>query len=208
MKKDWKTTAVGICLIVSALAGAAALWLDGDPNTNPDLGTVMTTILAGLTALGFHLAADSKNTKMLILLPLLSFSFLGCTTTSNEFKETLTEFDSAGKITTQTDTYGLSKASVAVMLKADKLGQDWSYTWGGNENKIAFGQNAQGYDATQQAQMVQVMTNAITPILEQIATKVVDAAIAKLEKPTPLSVKEETATPLSSLNLSNPYAKS
>jgi hypothetical protein len=46
--RSWKTTALGICAIVSALAAAGKLILDGDPSTNPDYGTLIPLILAGV----------------------------------------------------------------------------------------------------------------------------------------------------------------
>lgn len=165
MKKDWKTTVAGICLILSAILGMVSTLLDGDPTTNPDFQQVFATIIAGVAGLGFVMSADSKKTKMLILVPFLGLSLLvsGCTTTSNEFKETIAEFDDNGVKTTETETYGLSKATVGFAIKAKELGQDWSYTWGGEQNKIAFGQNAQGYDATAQVEMMRAITDMLTP---------------------------------------------
>ena len=55
---SWKTTAAGISAIVAAVAGAAKLMLDADPNTNPD----WTAIIAAVTA-GVGLIAARDNDK-------------------------------------------------------------------------------------------------------------------------------------------------
>lgn len=56
--KSWKTTAAGISAIVAAVAGAAKLMLDADPNTNPD----WTALIAAVTA-GVGLIAARDNDK-------------------------------------------------------------------------------------------------------------------------------------------------
>ena len=55
---SWKTTASGISAIVAAVAGAAKLMLDADPNTNPD----WTALIAAVTA-GVGLIAARDNDK-------------------------------------------------------------------------------------------------------------------------------------------------
>lgn len=55
---SWKTTAAGISAIVAAVAGAAKLMLDADPNTNPD----WTALIAAVTA-GVGLIAARDNDK-------------------------------------------------------------------------------------------------------------------------------------------------
>ena len=56
--KSWKTTAAGLSAIVAAVAGAAKLMLDADPNTNPD----WTALIAAVTA-GVGLIAARDNDK-------------------------------------------------------------------------------------------------------------------------------------------------
>lgn len=47
MKRNWKTTILGVISIVSAVSLAAKALLDGDPATNPDWGATWTAIVAG-----------------------------------------------------------------------------------------------------------------------------------------------------------------
>ena len=55
---NWKTTALGLCAILAALAGAAVMLLDGDPHTNPDWPSVVAAIAAGI---GLMHAADAGS---------------------------------------------------------------------------------------------------------------------------------------------------
>ena len=55
--KSWKTTVFGICAILTALAGAVKLLVDGDPATNPDWTAVIAAVAAGI---GLVAARDNK----------------------------------------------------------------------------------------------------------------------------------------------------
>jgi len=44
---SWKTSLLGICTILGAVASAAVAYFDGNPNTNPDWPTVGAAITAG-----------------------------------------------------------------------------------------------------------------------------------------------------------------
>lgn len=59
-KLSWRTTALGIAAILSAVAGAASLLLDADPATNPDWTSVLTAIAAGV---GLIMARDNNKTS-------------------------------------------------------------------------------------------------------------------------------------------------
>jgi len=57
---SWRTTGLGICTIVAALAGAGKVLLDGDPSTSPDWATVIAAITAGI---GLIAARDNGKTS-------------------------------------------------------------------------------------------------------------------------------------------------
>jgi len=57
---SWRTTGLGICTIVAAVAAAGKAFLDGDPSTNPDWGTTIAAITAGI---GLIFARDNKVTS-------------------------------------------------------------------------------------------------------------------------------------------------
>ena len=59
MKKSWKTTVMGILTILGALAVAGNALLDNDPATNPDMGALWVSIMAGI---GLITAKDSNVT--------------------------------------------------------------------------------------------------------------------------------------------------
>lgn len=52
-------TVIGIAAILGALAAAATALFDGDPNTNPDWGVILTAIVGGITSI---LAKGSSST--------------------------------------------------------------------------------------------------------------------------------------------------
>ncbi len=58
--KSWKTTVMGICAILVAVAGAVKLAIDGDPATNPDWTAVCAAVAAGI---GLITARDNKVTS-------------------------------------------------------------------------------------------------------------------------------------------------
>ena len=58
--KSWKTTAAGISAIVAAVAGAAKLMLDADPNTNPDWTALIAAVTAGI---GLVMARDNDKSS-------------------------------------------------------------------------------------------------------------------------------------------------
>lgn len=57
---SWRTTALGLCTILTALSKAAVSWLDGDPTTNMPPGELMVQMVIGF---GFMLARDNKTTS-------------------------------------------------------------------------------------------------------------------------------------------------
>ena len=46
--KSWKTTVMGVCAILTAVAGAVKLLVDNDPATNPDWTAVCAAVAAGI----------------------------------------------------------------------------------------------------------------------------------------------------------------
>lgn len=144
---------------------------------------------------------------LLVLCILLAF---GCSTSKNKIFETIREYDANGNLTSEVVTKGGSSAKVGAMLKADRMAQDWTYTWGGEENQIAFGATGEGYDSTAQVEAVKAVSAAIQPMLEAIAKAVVDAAIDYFTAPAVADVvvpNAMPANPLSSLILNNPFIR-
>lgn len=58
--KSWKTTALGLAGIITALGNALTAFLDNDPLTVPDLGLVINAVTLGL---GLIFARDNKVTS-------------------------------------------------------------------------------------------------------------------------------------------------
>ncbi len=56
MKRNWKTTAFGICVLLGALAAAGIALLDGNPETTVDI----EEITAALAGVGLLVAGDGK----------------------------------------------------------------------------------------------------------------------------------------------------
>jgi hypothetical protein len=57
---SWRTTALGVCTILAAVAAVGKSLFDGDPATNPDWGTTIGAITAGV---GLIMARDNKVTS-------------------------------------------------------------------------------------------------------------------------------------------------
>lgn len=55
--KSWRTTALGITTIVTAVAGLVQAFLDNDPATNPDMTVAIAAIVSGI---GLIFARDAK----------------------------------------------------------------------------------------------------------------------------------------------------
>jgi len=55
--KSWKTTVMGVCAILVAVAGAVKLLVDDDPATNPDWTAVCAAVAAGI---GLISARDNR----------------------------------------------------------------------------------------------------------------------------------------------------
>lgn len=55
--KSWRTTALGITTIVTAVAGLVQAFLDNDPTTNPDMTVAIAAIVSGI---GLIFARDAK----------------------------------------------------------------------------------------------------------------------------------------------------
>ena len=58
--KSWKTTVMGVCAILVAVAGAVKMLVDNDPSTNPDWTAVCAAVAAGV---GLIAARDNKVTS-------------------------------------------------------------------------------------------------------------------------------------------------
>lgn len=56
--KNFKTTALGIATIVTAISSAVMAFLDGDPATNFDIAAVIAAVTAGV---GLIVAKDAKE---------------------------------------------------------------------------------------------------------------------------------------------------
>ena len=150
--------------------------------------------------------------RISILLSLCILLTLGCSTSKNKIFETIREYDAEGNLTTETITKGGSSAKVGAMLKADRMAQSWTYTWGGSENQISFGAEGDGYDSTSQVEAVIAATSAIQPILDALAKSLVEAVISYFTAPTvgAANVLDPTVTPnpLSDLIINNPFIRS
>ena len=55
---SWRTTALGITTIVTAVAGLVQAFLDNDPTTNPDMTVAIAAIVSGI---GLIFARDAKT---------------------------------------------------------------------------------------------------------------------------------------------------
>jgi len=58
--KSWKTTVMGVCAILTAVAGAVKLLVDGDPATNPDWTATLAAVAAGI---GLIAARDNDKSS-------------------------------------------------------------------------------------------------------------------------------------------------
>lgn len=58
MKTNFKTTALGIATILTAVASATIALLDGDPATSFDIGAVIAAVTAGF---GLIFAKDAEK---------------------------------------------------------------------------------------------------------------------------------------------------
>ena len=56
--KNFKTTALGVATILTALSSAAMALLDGDPATNFDIAAIIAAVTAGV---GLIVAKDAKE---------------------------------------------------------------------------------------------------------------------------------------------------
>ena len=87
MNKSWRTSTLGVIAILSAIANAVKTALDGDPATNPDWPTLVTSITAGW---GLLVARDNvvsseqagaiamPSLPLIILLPFIALFAIGC----------------------------------------------------------------------------------------------------------------------------------
>ena len=57
MKKNWKTTALGVCALLTAIGLAGTALLDNDPTTTSDINS----IIAALFGLGLISAKDGDK---------------------------------------------------------------------------------------------------------------------------------------------------
>jgi hypothetical protein len=60
MKKSWKTTAMGIGAILTAVGSAMTAAFDADPATVPDITVLVSAVMAGL---GLIMARDNNVTS-------------------------------------------------------------------------------------------------------------------------------------------------
>jgi len=150
--------------------------------------------------------------RISILLSLCILLTLGCSTSKNKIFETIREYDAEGNLTTETITKGGSSAKVGAMLKADRMAQSWTYTWGGSENQIAFGAEGDGYDSTAQVEAVKAATSALQPLFDALAKSIVEAVISYFTAPTvgvaSVLAPAVTPNPLSDLIINNPFIRS
>jgi hypothetical protein len=58
MKKNWKTTACGVCAILVASITAFSAVIDNDPTTNIDAGALLAAFTAGV---GLIFAKDGEK---------------------------------------------------------------------------------------------------------------------------------------------------
>jgi hypothetical protein len=180
-------------LLVSTLSGAAYALIDDDPKTTADVVAVVGTINTVLISLGLWKSKDAA--VKILLIALVPVFMIGCTTTSSKINETLYEYDADGNVTSKIETIGGSNARVGMMLKADRLAQDWSYEWGGDVNRIAFGANAAGYDSTKQAEVLQAAILAMVPAIEALAKAAAEAFVQGLAAPAlPAAAAAPSAT--------------
>ena len=61
--KSWKTTVLGVCAILIAVAGALTAVLDGDPQTSVDVEAVITAVVAALAGMGLIAARDNDKSS-------------------------------------------------------------------------------------------------------------------------------------------------
>jgi uncharacterized membrane protein len=61
--KSWKTTVLGVCAILIAVAGALVAVLDGDPTTTVNVESVVAAVVAGLTGIGLIAARDNDKSS-------------------------------------------------------------------------------------------------------------------------------------------------
>ncbi len=61
MKRNWRTTVLGLCAILTAVAGFLKATLDGDPVTEPDMTALVAAISAGI---GLLFAKDANVTGL------------------------------------------------------------------------------------------------------------------------------------------------
>jgi len=112
----------------------------------------------------------------------LAWMVMGCATTRNVFKESITDANG----TTTTTTYE-AKSSAAPFGKIDKTNHTWNYKFGDSE--ISTGQQAEGLDNTPQLAAIQTMTQmflAIIPAAIDAAFKYKTAALQyQQQEPTP-----------------------
>ena len=58
---SWRTTALGIVAVLTAVLGFAKAMLDGDPATDPDVAALAAALVAGF---GLLFAKDAKVTGL------------------------------------------------------------------------------------------------------------------------------------------------
>ena len=61
MKRNWRTTVLGICAILTAVAGFVKATIDGDTSTEPDIAALVAAFTAGL---GLLFAKDLNVTGL------------------------------------------------------------------------------------------------------------------------------------------------
>jgi hypothetical protein len=58
---SWRTTALGIITIITAITGVVQSLIDNDPATNPDLTVAIAAVISGI---GLIMAKDAKVTGL------------------------------------------------------------------------------------------------------------------------------------------------
>jgi len=61
--KSWKTTVLGVCTILVAVASAIIALIDGDPTTVVDVESVIGAVVGALVGMGLIAARDNGVTS-------------------------------------------------------------------------------------------------------------------------------------------------
>jgi hypothetical protein len=94
----------------------------------------------------------------------------GCATVGTSFKETIVEADGSSA-----ETVYKARSLAPPLGKLETTNHQWNYRWGGEENQIATGQDAQGLDNTGQSVLI--------PLIQTFMNALADAYKASVAVP-------------------------